>query len=46
MVGKLRSEICKHEEATGEKFGCFESIRCLSCPMSYLGCPISRKNLK
>lgn len=45
-MSKFRNDIRRHEAKTGGKFGCFGPIRCLSCPMSYLNCPIARKNLK
>jgi len=45
-MSKLRADIRKYEAEKGTKVRCFTRIRCLYCPMSFLGCPIARRAMK
>ena len=42
-MSKLREEIRRYEAKTGTEVKCFGVMRCLSCPMSAVNCPLSRR---
>ena len=39
-------DIRKYEAENGTKVKCFGVMRCLSCPMSAVGCPVARLWMK
>jgi len=39
---KLRDDLRKFEAEKGKKVKCFWVLPCIYCPLSYIGCPISR----
>lgn len=41
-MSKLRDEILRYEAENETEVKCFGVMRCLSCPMSALGCPFAR----
>ena len=45
-MAKLRDDIRKYEADNETKVKGFAGMRCLNCPMSYLGCPKSRSMVK
>lgn len=46
MAGKLRDDLRKYETESNTRFSCkFSRIKCLSCPISAVGCPLARRQL-
>jgi hypothetical protein len=45
-MSKLRDDIRRYEADNGTKVKCFGLFRCLSCPMSAIGCPLARAWMK
>jgi hypothetical protein len=46
-MSKLRTDMRKYEAEKETKVRCpILRLRCLYCPMSYIGCPIARRSMK
>jgi hypothetical protein len=40
-MSTLRDEIRRYEARTGTRVRCFGVMRCLTCPLSAIGCPFA-----
>jgi hypothetical protein len=46
MAGKLREDLRRYEAEHDTEFRCMAlPVRCLKCPMTYVGCPVARQRL-
>jgi len=46
MAGKLRQDLRRFEAENDKKVRCLGVVRCLHCPLSFLGCPVARRWMK